>query len=247
MAYGYLSEIFVSFQGEGAYVGEQHLFLRFAGCPLRCRYCDTPESLQRTRTCHLHESVEPPGAEWPNPLQADPVQSLVRRVSEQRPSVQKIAVTGGEPLIQWRFLRELLPGLRPIRPLLLETAGVHPEELRQVIDWLDLISMDIKLPSNSGEAARWEAHEAFLAVARQRRVYVKVLLDEATDEEEVEQALRLVERVGPDTPVFLQPIHSPSGEPSISTARLERFFGCARERLENVRVIPQLHKLLGLP
>ena len=45
---GYLSEIFVSFQGEGAHVGYRHLFVRLAGCNLRCRYCDTPDSRERT-------------------------------------------------------------------------------------------------------------------------------------------------------------------------------------------------------
>ncbi len=45
---GYLSEIFVSFQGEGLHVGRRHLFLRLSGCHLRCRYCDTPGSLTRS-------------------------------------------------------------------------------------------------------------------------------------------------------------------------------------------------------
>jgi 7-carboxy-7-deazaguanine synthase len=52
---GYLSEIFVSFQGEGAHVGRRHLFVRLAGCNIRCRYCDTPDSLDRTATYTIHE------------------------------------------------------------------------------------------------------------------------------------------------------------------------------------------------
>lgn len=39
---GRLLEVFSSVQGEGAHIGERHLFLRLAGCNLRCRYCDTP-------------------------------------------------------------------------------------------------------------------------------------------------------------------------------------------------------------
>ncbi|MBN1405468.1 MAG: 7-carboxy-7-deazaguanine synthase QueE, partial [Candidatus Omnitrophica bacterium] len=34
-------EIFSSIQGEGIYVGERQIFIRFAGCNLNCVYCDT--------------------------------------------------------------------------------------------------------------------------------------------------------------------------------------------------------------
>ena len=37
-------EVFASVQGEGWYVGEPQVFLRLSGCPLRCRWCDTPGS-----------------------------------------------------------------------------------------------------------------------------------------------------------------------------------------------------------
>ena len=37
-------EVFASYQGEGLFVGEPETFLRLAGCPLRCRYCDTAHS-----------------------------------------------------------------------------------------------------------------------------------------------------------------------------------------------------------
>jgi len=36
-----VSEIFNSIQGEGAKVGTPMTFIRFAGCNLRCSFCDT--------------------------------------------------------------------------------------------------------------------------------------------------------------------------------------------------------------
>ena len=36
-----VSEIFLSYQGEGPYVGSHQLFVRFYGCNLKCVFCDT--------------------------------------------------------------------------------------------------------------------------------------------------------------------------------------------------------------
>ena len=41
-----LLEVFASIQGEGHHVGEPQVFLRLAGCPLRCAWCDTPAALE---------------------------------------------------------------------------------------------------------------------------------------------------------------------------------------------------------
>jgi len=35
-------EIYQSKQGEGIWTGQSSIFVRFLGCPLRCRFCDTP-------------------------------------------------------------------------------------------------------------------------------------------------------------------------------------------------------------
>ncbi|RME87721.1 MAG: radical SAM protein [Zetaproteobacteria bacterium] len=108
--------------------------VRLAGCPLRCRYCDTPEALPvRSGTEVAIDAI---------------VEEIERR---NRPSV---LITGGEPLAQ-KHTRTLLARLaeRP-RPVLLETAGAHPiADLPRPVH----VILDIKTPG-SGEVSRnrWE-------------------------------------------------------------------------------------------
>ncbi len=44
MARAPLVEVFSSIQGEGRYAGVPMTFVRVAVCPIRCTYCDTPNS-----------------------------------------------------------------------------------------------------------------------------------------------------------------------------------------------------------
>lgn len=241
MAYGYLSEIFLSFQGEGTEVGRRQLFVRLAGCNLRCRYCDTPDSLERVSTCLVHG---PDGQvrEIANPLAAGAVIEAAGPLLAGG-GVDGTAITGGEPLMQAEFLAQLLAGAQWPRPILLETNGMLPEPLRAVVALVDVVSMDIKLPSNSGERGFWDQHARFLATAGDK-AYVKVLVDATTDVAEVARAADLV---GDRVPMFLQPITGSGGSVDIGATDLQRFFGAARSRARDIRVLPQTHKMLAIP
>jgi 7-carboxy-7-deazaguanine synthase len=244
VATGYLTEIFLSFQGEGFYAGRRHLFLRLAGCHLRCRYCDTPGSLERTPSMCIY-GVDGQISVRENPVAPSDVLALALPLTEAAGGADGLAVTGGEPLLQAEFLAELLADARWPRPRLLETSGTQPDRLATVLPVVDAVSMDIKLPSNTGAPPFWDAHSHFLAASR-GKAYVKVLVDESTDLAEVEQAARLVRREAPDIPVFLQPISTGSGRVCLTPAALNRFFGALRTHLVDVRVIPQSHKMLGI-
>ena len=245
MRTGYFSEIFCSFQGEGAAVGKRHLFIRAAGCHLRCRYCDTPGSLERTTVMAVH-ARDGSTATVPNPVTVQDILTAVRRLIESDGPIDGIALTGGEPLLQAEFLADLLQSADVPRPRLLETSGTHADRLAVLLPLLDIVSMDIKLPSNTGERDFWDEHERFLRLAGSK-VYVKVLVDSGTERSDVVRAAQLVQESAPNAAVFLQPISREDGCVDIDQTKLDTFFDDARRHLSDVRVLPQIHKFLGLP
>jgi len=244
---GNVSEIFVSFQGEGLHAGRRHLFVRLGGCPLRCRYCDTPESLVPVPECRI---LGPDGERRrANPFTPGALEAEVQALVAVAPPLAALAVTGGEPLAQTDFLAAWLGMRAGGLPVLLETAGILPARLARLLPEVAIVSLDLKCPSNTGERARWDEHAACLeaAVAAGRDVYVKMPVDEGTLAEEVEHGARLVAAVHPAVPLFLTPLTLPHGTDfTISAATLERLHAVASRRHPDVRVLPQLHKVLGI-
>ena len=88
MAEAKINEIFDSIQGEGLYIGCRQVFVRFCGCNLLCDYCDTDFQ----------------GGEVYS------AQELAKKVSDfPLKAVHSVSLTGGEPLLQYEFLKEFLP------------------------------------------------------------------------------------------------------------------------------------------
>jgi organic radical activating enzyme len=108
--------------------------------------------------------------------------------------------------------------------------------------------MDIKLPSSAKTGVFWEEHEAFLRLALQsKECYVKIVVTEETLEEDLDRALELILSIDPVLPVILQPASETKSFHAVPTAtRLGKFYDQARTRLKEVRVIPQMHKMLGI-
>ena len=243
-----VSEIFVSFQGEGVHVGRRQLFVRLGGCPLRCRYCDTPESLRPVPRCRVlgADGVH----DRPNPLAADALEAEVTALRTASPPLHAMAVTGGEPLAQTDFLETWLATRRPPLPVLLETAGIWPQRLTRVLPYVDIVSLDFKCPSNTGERARWDEHAACLAaaVAAGRDVYVKMPVDAGTVPDEVAHGARLVAQAGAPVPLLLTPLTTVDGSRMlIDAGTLERLHAVASREHADVRILPQLHKVLSIP
>jgi pyruvate-formate lyase-activating enzyme len=151
--------------------------------------------------------------------------------------------------VQTEFLTELLPAWRGVRRVHLETAGVHPEALARLAPHLDHVSMDWKLASTMERGRFDERHAAFLEVVARERLdaCVKIVITPAVSEAELEAALARLQALAPELPVFLQPVTPDRLVPAAPSAeRMEAFARLARARGLAVRVLPQVHKLLGI-
>ena len=261
-------EVFASIQGEGRFVGEPQVFLRLWGCPLRCRWCDTPGSWSlpaapRARIASLRGVRREAG--WASPFQA------ATWIAEVEPGrARTISVTGGEPLLWPAFLRELRRYVGP-RRIHLETAGAHPRALEQVLDAVDHVSLDLKLPADldppegaSGaglpaeaepwtepppaDAVQWAlVRSRVLELVRGRDACGKVIVAGGRRASEFRALLDDVAAIAPELPLYLQPVTPMHGVPAPEPGLLNELVELALERALAVRVVPQVHRALGVP
>jgi 7-carboxy-7-deazaguanine synthase len=240
---GNVKEIFYSIQGEGLWVGRMQHFIRLRGCDVGCSFCDTPEC----RAGVMVNDFPFENSHFKNPVPVGEVFRILDQQIHQRPGAHSIAITGGEPLVQSSFLKVLIEKIKevyPHTPILLETAGLHWEEMESVADGIDLVSMDYKLPSTSGLHGTRERHERFLSSLEGHPFYVKAIVDPRTPHREVVDAARAVAAADRSVPFFLQPV---TREGQIwGGAYLLGLWSAIREFLQDVRVLPQVHKFLNL-
>jgi 7-carboxy-7-deazaguanine synthase len=120
-----VTEIFASIQGETSHVGLPFVFVRLTGCNLRCRYCDTTYAYDSGEEFSLAE--------------------VIARVEVF--GIQRVTVTGGEPLLQPEAYDLVTAFLDRGLTVLVETNGTIP---LAPLDPRAVKIMDVKCPG-SGE------------------------------------------------------------------------------------------------
>jgi organic radical activating enzyme len=242
-----ISEIFSSIQGEGFLAGRRQVFVRLGGCNLDCSYCDTDYAVGST--CRVEQK---PGSndfeQLAQPVALPQLLDILMDWCIALPGAHhSISLTGGEPLLHAEALTGWLPELRQVLPLHLETNGTLAAELGRVIDLVDYISMDMKLPSTAkSDEDLWNLHRLFLEQAQPKNVSVKIVVGEGTVAEEINRACFIIDAVRPETPLFIQPLTLADNSCGISAAHLLHLQSLAAALLPDVRVMPQMHRLLGV-
>lgn len=212
-----IKEIFTSIQGEGLYVGEKQIFVRFSRCNLNCKYCDTK---------FLNGEKYSP-VELYNKLKQNPCGT--------------ISLTGGEPLLEADFLKDFLQKYKNIlnKKIYLETNGTLYNELIKIIDFVDTVSMDIKLKSATGQENRFDENEKFLSAASKKEAFIKVVFDNNILKEEIKKVIEIAKQN--NNIIVLQP-----KMPIDRDIDLIKIYNLFYDFYKNVRLIPQTHKFLNI-
>lgn len=234
-------EVFSSIQGEAKYVGTRQVFVRFSGCNLRCKYCDTTLSYNETEECVLEQSAGSRTFDrMINPISYETLTERVNQLLELKH--HSVSFTGGEPLCHADVIHEIAPHIQG--KIYLETNGTLVDELNKVIDDVDIISMDIKLPSVTN-CFLWEKHRHFLRIAAQKEVFVKLVISAETTEDEFLQAVSLVSEIDKNITFIIQPVTPLNGCKAVLPNEVIVYQNKALEELNDVRVIPQTHKFMN--
>lgn len=214
-----IREIFTSIQGEGPYVGQKHIFVRFCKCNLNCAYCDTDFNSQNAKDYNIDD--------------------LALNLADNDAEV--ISFTGGEPLLELDFLKEFLCEYKSKlnKKIYLETNGTLYKNLAQIIDYIDIISMDIKLQSATGQKNLFFENEEFLKIAQKKETFIKVVFDENISDDEIEKVAYLAKKY--NTLLILQP-----KMPINKGLDLDNIYNKFYKKYKNIRLIPQVHKYLNL-
>ena len=151
-----LIELYVSVQGESSFAGLPCIFVRLAGCNLRCSWCDSEYTFHGGEKFTLDQVEEKIAALAP---------------------VKLVEFTGGEPMLQER---ELLPMMDRLLDkgytLMIETSGERP--LAKVPKAVHKI-MDVKCPA-SGESGRFHLENLDVLTSRDE---VKFVISDRPDYE----------------------------------------------------------------
>lgn len=220
-------EIYSSIQGEGPFMGIRQIFVRFAKCNLKCRFCD----------------VEPVFSA--KEFSVNKLLSIVKQICENCGAHHSVSLTGGEPLLYREFLKGFLPPLKEIGiKAYLETNGTLPDNLREVIEYVDIIAMDFKLPSSTGDKDCWREHKEFLNIAKEKNCFVKAVITSETNEADIKKAIDIVHDMDRNILLVLQPVWPVRDVKEANKRRLFDYLFLAEKRLRNVRIMPQMHKIL---
>jgi 7-carboxy-7-deazaguanine synthase len=224
-----ISEIFCSIQGEGLYLGQKQIFVRFAHCNLDCDYCDEPKAKEN------------------DGFSAQSVDEVMEKIKllKKKENPEAVSLTGGEPLLQTAFIEKLLPKIQKTGlQIHLETNATLFKEFEKIFETVDVVAADIKLPSSTGEFL-WLEHEKFLRLAP-KKTFVKIVLTSNSEIAEVQKAFNIINKVFPKMPVFLQPVTETEEIKKPEKDFFEEIKKISLNMKIDYKILPQQHPIWGI-
>ena len=203
-----LAEHFISINGEGRCAGELALFLRFAGCNLRCDWCDTAWACGKDAPCEIVGLAR--------------LMQIAEDAAAQ--GVRNVTLTGGEPLLQ-AHIGELIDRLGKTLGLRveIETNGAVPLEPFRKCG--AVFTMDYKLPSSKMEQHMCTENFALL----REWDCVKFVCGSRAD---VFRAKEIAEQFEPQCPMYLSPVFGRIDPAEIVEIMKEQKMGSFRLQLQ---------------
>lgn len=232
-----VSEIFTSIEGEGIFVGKKTLFIRFSGCHLKCRWCDTKYALP------LDSGTD---------YQIDEIKDLI--IKELQPFTYKVNFTGGEPLLQTEAVIELADFIKKQTNLktYMESSCFDSELFSKVLPYIDICKIEFK--TDDSKVVEDEEYDNLilneikcleLAVESNKATYIKIVVTNSTNLESFKNLVyNISEKIKPSDILGL--IIQPSfgiDQPTVN--KLLDTYDIVQPMFPEVRIIPQLHKEIG--
>jgi len=224
-----ISEIFLSYQGEGPFSGSRQLFIRFYGCNLSCVYCDTMLGSYKSF----------------------PKEGLLGKILDFEDDYNELTLTGGEPLLHADFLKDFLPLFKKHRKheVYLETNGTMPDELKKIVDYVDIVAMDFKLPSfGGGEGDLLRLNEEFVKVVSDKELIIKTVITDSTSIDDIKIMGRALAGIKKDITIVLQPVTPVNEQMKEPDREMLSYFKSyvKKETDKEVIVMGQVHHCLGI-
>jgi 7-carboxy-7-deazaguanine synthase len=173
-----VNEIFYSIQGESTWAGRPCVFVRLAGCDLRCSWCDTTYAFYEGRKVTVDEVLD----------------------ETRRFACPLVEITGGEPLLQEDVYDLMARLLGAGQAVVLETGG-HRSIARVPAAVVKIV--DIKCPG-SGEASKNEWSNLDYLASHDE---VKFVVKDRTDYEFARDAIRRHDLESRVAAVLISPVH----------------------------------------
>ena len=233
-----LFEIFTSLEGEGILFGTKTLFVRLAGCPFTCFYCDTKESLPLDS-----------GDEYSIEEACDLIENNLKE------NTYKVNFTGGDPLVQYIAVAELAKYVQSKKILTyLESSCFDSEKFNHVLPFIDIVKIEFK--TRDSDFVDLKHYEKLIgnackclesSLSSKKTTYIKIVVSSKTKLEDfkylVEKIFTTISKNNIDG-FIIQPTFGVA-EPSLDL--LLKFYDIVYPYYSNVKVVPQLHKLIGAP